>query len=251
MRAHALSTLALLATLGLTQRVARADPPLHVEVSSPRVRVVDVIRNAPPSLADIDLGPAPAPNGSRLLTRAQIREALQRAPDGPTPRIPESVRITRRMVALTPADLDRLVREALPAARLPRGATLSAVRAPRVIEAPAGWTAVTAELPRAPRRAGTLSTVAMVTLRVGEDVLARIAVPVELTLSSEAATPDATRGGALTLLVRQGLVEVRIGGFAGADADVGDDLPVVLRPSGRVLRAKLIERSVALALEGP
>ncbi len=52
-------------------------------------------------------------------------------------------------------------------------------------------------------------------------------------------------------MVRQGLIEVRIGASAGADANIGDMLPVVLRPSGRVLQARLIEPTVALAVEGP
>ena len=53
----------------------------------------------------------------------------------------------------------------------------------------------------------------------------------------------------LGLVVRKGLVEVSIAGVAGSDADVGGVLPVVLRPSGRVLRARAVDRDHALALE--
>lgn len=251
MRAHALARIALLGAIALGECAALAVPPSRVEVSGLRVRVGDVVRDAPATVADVDLGPAPQVGGSRVINRAQILDAVRaRGNEGPL-RLPEAVRVVRRVRSLTPGDLDRMVRDALPQSRLPRGATLAAVRAPRAIELPAGWTSVTAELPRPPRRAGTFATAAMLTLRLGDEVIARASVPVELALSAEAAAPDVARGGALTLLVRAGLVEVRVGASAAIDADVGDTLPVVLRPSGRVLRARLIERDLALAVEGP
>jgi flagella basal body P-ring formation protein FlgA len=98
---------------------------------------------------------------------------------------------------------------------------------------------------------GPFAATAIVTFLGGSDVIARVPVRVDLTLSAEAATPDLAHGTAVTLVVRQGLIEVRIGASAGADANIGDTLPVVLRPSGRVLQARLIEPTVALAVEGP
>lgn len=251
MRAHALTRIALLGAIALGECVALAVPPSRVEVSGLRVRVGDVIRDAPATVADVDLGPAPQVGGSRVIGRAQILEAVRARDNEAHLRLPEAVRVVRRMSSLTPGDLERMVRDALPASRLPRGATLAAVRAPRAIELPAGWTSVTAELPRPPRRTGAFTTAVMMTLRLGDEVIARASVPVELALSAEAAAPDVARGGPLTLLVREGLVEVRVGASAAIDADVGDTLPVLLRPSGRVLRARLIERNLALAVEGP
>lgn len=240
-----LAVFALVAHAGL----ARAVPPSRIEVSSPRVRLADVIRRCPAALADVDLGPAPMPGGSRILDRAQIAEALRaRGLDAPA-HLPEAVRVVRRTEALTPARLEQLTREAL--TQLPRGAELAAVRAPRGIEVPAGWTALRAEIARPPRRTGSLATTAMVTFLDHDTVLARVAVPIELTLGPDAARPDLARGAPVTLLVRQGLVDVRVSAAAGADADVGDTLPVMLRPSGRALRARLLEPDVALALEGP
>ncbi len=249
MRARPLTLIALV--IALSGGLAFAGPPTRVEVSGLRVRVGDVIRNAPAEAADVDLGPSPAAGGSRLIDREQILSALRAHGETSGLRVPEAVRVVRRVTSLTPGDLDRMVRDALPAARLPRGATIAAVRAPRSVDVPSGWSAVSADIPRPPRRAGSFATTAVVTLRAGEEIVARITVPVELALSAEAATPDLVRGATVTLLVRQGLVEVRASGNAGADANVGEPVPVVLRPSGRVLRARLIERDVALALEGP
>ena len=251
MRARPLSLLALVGVIALAGGSALAGPPARVEVSGLRVRVGDVVRNAPADVADIDLGPSPSAGGSRLIDREQILGAVSSHGEVHGLRVPDAVRVVRRMTSLTPGDLERMVRDALTTGRLPRGASLAAVRAPRAIEVPSGWSTVAAEVPRPPRRAGSFSTTAVVTLRAGEEIVARLTVPVELALSAEAAMPDLARGATVTLLVRQGLVEVRVPGSAGADANVGDPLPVVLRPSGRVLRARLVERDVALALEGP
>lgn len=242
--------LALLLLLAIA-RPAAASPPVRVAVAGPRVRVGDVLPDAPPDAAAVDLGPAPAVGGTRLIEREAILRALRERQATEPARIPESVRVSRRTRTLSPAEVERLVRDALPPGRLPRGAALTAVRPPRALEVPAGWSAVTAELPRAPRRAGPFAATAYVSFLLDGDTLARVPVPVELTLPAEAAAPDLARGAAVTLVVRRGLVEVRASASAGADADVGDTLPVVLRPAGRVLRARLVERDPAVALEEP
>jgi hypothetical protein len=246
-RARPIALLLLLATA----RPAAASPPTRVSVTGPRVRVGDVLPDAPPDAAAVDLGPAPAAGGTRLIEREAILRALRERQATEPARIPESVRVSRRTRTLTAAEVERLVRDALPPERLPRGAALAAVRPPRALEVPAGWSAVAAELPRAPRRAGPFATTAYVSFLLDGDTLARVPVPIELTLPAGAATPDLARGAAVTLAVRRGLVEVRASASAGADADVGDTLPVVLRPAGRVIRARLVARDLAVALEEP
>jgi hypothetical protein len=61
--------------------------------------------------------------------------------------------------------------------------------------------------------------------------------------------PDVAKGATITLLVRRGLVEVSIGAVAGADGDTGGILPVLLKPSGRVVRARIVDKDHAVALE--
>jgi flagella basal body P-ring formation protein FlgA len=58
-----------------------------------------------------------------------------------------------------------------------------------------------------------------------------------------------SKGAAITLVVKTGLVEISTKAVANDNADVGDTLPVMLRPSGKVVRAKLIAKDRAL-LEG-
>jgi hypothetical protein len=240
---------ALALVLGVSR--AEASPPSQVTVTGARVLVSDVVRGAPADAAGIDLGPAPAVGGSRLIDRATILRALREHAATEPGHLPDAVRVVRLSRAVSATELERLTRAGLDGRPLPRGAALTAVRASRGLDVAAGWDAVTAELPRLPRRAGPVSTTALVTFRAGAEVLGRTSVQVDLLLPASAAAPELARGAPVTLVVRQGLVEIRVGGSAGADADVGDTLPVILRPSGRVLRARLIERETALAEDGP
>jgi hypothetical protein len=105
-------------------------------------------------------------------------------------------------------------------------------------------------VPRAPKKAGPFMTMAVLSFFGADaEVLARVPVPIELGVSADAITFDTSRGNPLTLVIRRPLVEVRIGAFAGADADIGDPVPVQLRPSGRVVRARLLSKDEALAVE--
>ncbi len=114
---------------------------------------------------------------------------------------------------------------------------------------PAGWDEVQAAVPKAPRRKGAWSTTATVVLRAGGSPQARLSVPVVLWISAAAAKPDVARGGHLTLIVRRGQVEVRVRALAAVDADVGDTLLVKLKPSGKLVRAKLVRHDQAVAVE--
>ncbi len=229
----------------------QATPPERVTIGAARVLVSDVVRSAPTEAGSVDLGPSPAVGASRLIDRASIVRALREHGVRDLPEVPEAVRVVRRSRTLSASEIERMTRERLAAEGLPRHAELTGVRSSRGLEVADGWDAVNVELPRLPRRTGPFSTTALLTFRVGTEVLGRASVQVDLSLPAASAQPDVARGGPLTLVVRQGLVEVRIGATASADADVGERLQVVLHPSGRVLRARLLDRDTALAEETP
>ena len=108
------------------------------------------------------------------------------------------------------------------------------------------------EVPRAPKKAGAFATsVVLSFVDTDGQVLSRIVVPVVLAISEEGAAYDASRGSAVTLVVRRNLVEVRVPGVATVDCDVGDPVPVQIRSSGRLLHARLISKDEALATEAP
>jgi hypothetical protein len=183
------------------------------------------------------------------VTRDELAKAAADAGAPRSLRLPSSVRVVRRMKKLGAPEIERLVRGAL-ASAMPRGASLAAVRAPSRLDVADGWDGVAAELPKPPKRTGALPTTALVTFSKGGEILARASVPVDLVLSAEAAVSDVARGAPITLVTRRGLVEVSVSALAGADADVGAVLPVTVRPSGRVIRARLVERDRAEPVDG-
>lgn len=157
-------------------------------------------------------------------------------------------RKVRRLEAAEVAEAIAAVTSANP---LPRGATLVSVRA-RATEVPTDFARVTVDLPAMPRRAGPVTVRAVVSfVDAGGAVLVKEVVPLELSMPPEAALPEIPRGAPITLVIRRGLVEVTVNGVAAVDGDVGSILPVTIRPSGRVVRARAVDTGHAVLVEGP
>ena len=243
----------LLSAVASSAQVKAAGPaavapagPVVVEVKGARVHAADLLGAG---VADVDLGVTPPLGASRVVDRAEIERAFAAA-SAPLPKkIPASVRISRKSRKLAAADVVTGVREALAGKPMPRGATLSAVRA-SAVEVPADYRRLDVELPAFPRRAGAATVHARVTfLGVNDAPLFKTLVPLDVALPPEAAFPEIVKGAAISVVVRHGLVEVSLPGVAGADADVGTFVPVTLKPSGRVLRARAIDKDHALVLE--
>lgn len=240
---------ALALGLAADARTAEGAAPIkEVPVTGPRVHLAEVVPQVPASLASADLGPAPAPGASRLFTQEELRKAAAGAGAKVLGSLPAAVRVVRKMKRLGAADLDRECRKAVTAAGLRRGVTLAAVRAPKSADVADGWTSVTAVVPKPPRRTGKLPTTASLTFQRGAEVLARISVPIDLDLGAEAAVPDVAKGASLTVTVQVGLVEISTAALASADADVGEELLVALRPSGKVLRVTLTAKDKAVVV---
>jgi hypothetical protein len=239
-----------LEVLGASGEALSKGPIPEVAVARTRVCVADLVPHASPEIAQLDLGPAPAPGGARVVTREELRRAIEEARSKMPPRLPAAVRVVRKMTRLMPADLDRITRKAMDSAPLGRGATLSAVKATSTVMVPAGWDSVRASLPKRPHRAGVVRATALLTFSAGADVLAAVGVPVELSLTAEAAAWDVAKGSALRVVVRRGAIEVEAPAIAAADADIGGVLPVMLRSTGRVVRVKLVDQEHGELVEG-
>jgi len=241
------SLLVLSATLATTPGTAASIR--QVPVTTTRIHLRDLMPDADPAAADIDLGPSPPAGGSRLVTRADIVAALDASQVAAPPSLPDAVRVLRSARHLAASDLNAIVQTAMAAKALGRGVTLASVRADRPVDVADGWTRVDVDVPRAPKKAGTFPTTAIAPFFVGDDVIARLPVRIDPTVSTEGATYDTPRGASVMLVVRRNLVEVRTPGFAAADGDIGDAIPVQLRPSGRIVRARLSTKDEAVALE--
>jgi hypothetical protein len=162
--------------------------------------------------------------------------------------IPSVVRVVRRSKRLDVAEIERIVRAAV-GSKLNPGVTLTAVHPTHAIEVPDGWTLITADIPRPPRHIGPVTSAASVTFYERSTALSMLSVPVELNLTQEATVPDVVHGARVTLTVRRGLVEISSSGTAGADADIGSVVPVVLHPSGLTVLGRLQDKDHAIAVD--
>jgi hypothetical protein len=249
MMIRSLFAASVLATLAFAGPAAAA-PPQEVFVTGSRIRVGDVAPNVDAAVAAIDIGPSPSPGGSRLVTKSDIAAALT-AKVIPVPAaLPDAVRVVRKAQHLSPAELDGLVRGALDDKPLGHGVTLAAVRASHPVDVADGWAHIDVDVPHAPKRQGAFTTTAIASFYTAEgEAIARVPIPMELTVSAEGALYDTPRGASVTLVIRRNYIEVRTTGMTTADADLGDAVPVQLRPSGRVLRARLTAKDEAVAIE--
>ncbi len=223
--------------------------PVECLVASSRVRLADVLPTAPEALRDLDLGPAPLPGSSRLITRAEIVSSL---PGGVTlPDGAETVRVLRKTSTVSAAALEKHATDALARTTIARGGALVAARPRGSLVVPDGWQTVDIELPRLPRRAGKLTVSAALRFREGATVVATGDVPVDLTLPESAAIPDVKRGAKALFVVRRGSVEIRAVVAVGDDADVGDVVSGIVQDSGHAVRGRVVEKDPPLLEEVP
>lgn len=220
----------------------------QVAVTGPRIMLSDVLVGDASSVVAVDLGAAPAPGGSRIIDRRLIRKALEREQITGIDKLPKAVRVVRKMEKLTRERLSQIAKRAMARTKLRRGITLIQWRPPRGVRVAAGWDTVSLRLPKPPRRQGNWSTTALLTFTANGKRLARLAIPASFAISAAGARPDVDKGAPVVLLVRRGLVEIKVQATAKSAADIGDVFSVTLRPSGRQVRAKLLEGGHALAL---
>ncbi len=223
----------------------------QVALTGARVRLGDVLASAPAGSAELDLGPMPPPGGSRIITRDELRRALAQGAPAARFALPEAVRVVRKTRTMNGPELENLVRSELARGPMPKGARLAGVRPPASAEVPVGCERAGVDLPPMPRRAGAYAGALVVTFYCDGAPTTRVTVPANFTLSNEAATADVPRGTPLTLVLQRGLIEVSSAAVAGGEGDVGAVIPVTVRPSGRVLRARLVAKDRAIAVEGP
>jgi hypothetical protein len=156
---------------------------------------------------------------------------------------------TRKPVS---GELTELARTALAssATHVPKHSKLLAARAASAnVEIPLAPTRVTIDLTPPARKAGNVTATGVLVFWKDADVSARVPLYLDLSVPPEALVYDVPKGAVVTLVVQRGAVEVSAPAVAAADADIGDIVQVLLRPSGRALRAQLVTKDRALAVE--
>lgn len=228
---------------------ARAAEPATVSITSSRVSLADVMPECPPRACKMDLGPAPPPGVSWLVDASVIRSALEAGgEDRRALRDVEPVRVLSEARVLTPADAGEFVRASVEAA-LPRGVTLAGLEAKGSLTLPVRGSAGAATLPKLPRRAGPVTTTAMVEILLDGVLVRRAPFLVRLVIGASAARPDVPRGQALTLVIERRTATISTDGVALRDTEIGEVAPFRVQRTGRVINALVKSAGVAQVLE--
>jgi len=98
------------------------------------------------------------------------------------------------------------------------------------------------------RKPGTVTTAGVLVFWTESRITARLPLRVDVAMAASSLGFDVPRGAPVTLLVRKGLVEVSAPAVTASDADIGDVVNVLLRPSGRSIRAEIIANDRAVAV---
>jgi hypothetical protein len=218
-------------------------------VSHARLTVADVVKDAPETVRDVELGPAPSPGASRIVSRDEIVRSMRRAGKTAEFAMPQTTRITRASEHLPSRTLAEIARPAI-TATLPSGVTLTRVEATSDFTAPAGTRVGQATLPKLPKAKGPFHTTASVELMHDDVRIALIPMAVVLEISEAAAAPDVRKGAHVTVVVERATLRVSTEATVMKDSDVGDSTMVTLSATGRQVKVKIVSRSQAELVEG-
>lgn len=231
-----------------TKSVPPTNSVRTVEVATNRIKLGDIVVGLG-ELGETDLGPAPAPGVARLLTREEVIALLESQSIEAVNGVPEAVRVTRKLDTLKSEELRNLAAEAVELSGLRQGVQLKSMQVPSTLKVATGWETVTANVPKAPRHPGAWTTSVVLEFDAAGLRVGRLSIPMSFEISPSGALPDVSKGDLVVLVVKSGLVEVSTRATAGDNADIGDTFPLTLRPSGKVVRARLVSRDHAV-LEG-
>lgn len=220
-------------------------------VDHARLRLDDVAPSAPRAIATVDLGPAPPPGASRVVSRADVALRVRSAGQDPSKlKMPAAVRVVGAARRISIDELATLARPTIEKA-LPQGVTLSKVEPAREIVVPPLATVSTATVPKLPRQKGFFKSTAMVELTSENVPVASIPVSVLLDIGEQAAQPDVPRGKRVNLVIDRGGIRVIASAVTLVDANLGDAANVQVAATGRILKAKLTGRDEAEVMDKP
>ncbi len=244
--AQRFSVVLVLATCAALAGTAAAESKVNVTGAS--IRVSDIDPGAAPELADIELGRAPPPGASRLLSQKEIRQRLREAGVDPARiTVPRSVRVESPAERWKPEEVAVRADAAVRAA-LPPGVALLKLSARQGVVVPPGTT-VAAAHPVIPRRVGRHELTLVAELRQDETIVARAPLSLVVEVSAEAFAPVVRKGDRLTLVVEHGNARVGATAVALADADQGDAIWFKVTSTGKTLKAKVASRELGVVVE--
>jgi hypothetical protein len=239
------SLLAFAVTFGLA---ATAGAENRVSIEGPTVRVSDIDPAAPAEVADIELGRAPPPGSSRVLTRSEIRQRVREAGADPARvNVPASVRVEAPAEHWRPEEVAARADAAVRAA-LPEGVSLLKLDAQRSIVVPPG-SIVASVKPVIPHTVGHHDVTVVAEVRRNHEIVARAPLTLTVDVGEDAFAPILRKGDRITLVIEQGNTRIGAAGVTLADANAGDAIFCKVSSTGKVLKAKIVSRDVGKVVE--
>jgi hypothetical protein len=220
-------------------------------VDHARMRLGDLVPTVPVAMADIDLGPAPPPGGSRLVAREELIAAIRRAGAfANTTRLPASIRAVAASRRIPSSELATLASAEI-AKHLRPGVELKKVDdVPDVVVVP-GATVHGASVSFIPYQKGEARTTAVLDLESDGSTVASVPVTVIVDVSESGARPDVRRGALVNLVIERPSMRVSAPGTSAADAAIGDSVIFHVSATGRTVRARVSAPGEAVVLESP
>lgn len=245
-----MTKLSLLGFLLASTVTLSASAELSQTIDSARIHLSDVSDGYDDGdLANLDLGPAPPPGSSRLLSRGEVEDQLRAAgDDGKNLRMPASLRVKSAAKRWSTDELREALTPKLISA-LPIGVNFKSARFNRAVVTSPSVRIGDAHIPRMPKHAGELTVTATVDLLQDDVTVLRIPVTLVVQVTDLATLPTAAKGSRVNLVIEHGPARVTALATAMSDTELGAVGLFRVASTQRVLRARLLSADSAQVVE--
>jgi hypothetical protein len=244
------ASLLAFAILGALALPAPAGAELERTIDGARIRLADVSDGYDDGdLASLDLGPAPPPGNTRLLSRGEVEDQLRAAGDDAKKlRMPRSLRVKSASKRWTPDELrDALTPKVI--AALPPGLQFRSAKLNRALVTSPSVVVGDAHIPRFPKRTGELTLTATVDLMQDGATVLRVPVTVIVMVTEQATLPAAGKGARVKLMIRTGSASVSALATALSDTELGGVGSFKVITTQRILRGRLLSPDTAEVIQ--
>ncbi|HEY0464912.1 MAG TPA: hypothetical protein VGC79_11910 [Polyangiaceae bacterium] len=240
----------LIAFLLLSSFCVSANAEAERTIDGTRIQLKDVSDGYDEGdLAGLDLGPAPPPGSSRLLSRAEVEDQLRAAgDDAKSLRMPSALRVKSAAKRWSPEELREALMPRLLTA-LPPGLKFKAAKLNRSLVTSPSVVIGEAHFPKFPKREGELTLTASVDLQQGGITVLRVPVTVVVLVTEAATHAAASKGARVNLVIAHGATRVSALATALSDTELGELGSFRVVSTQRVLRARLLSADSAEVVE--
>lgn len=235
--------------LGLISLTSPAGAEEARIVRGAQIHLSDLVASLPADVPDLELGSAPPPGASRLLSKNELEATAQKSGVSlKALRLPAQLRV---ISAAKRWSAEELVNAALPTltSALPTGVTIKKAKAiAKAVTAPnAAISAV--RLPKLPRREGEHLTTGTIELSSDGEIVARIPLSLTLDIGASAAVAAVSKGSRVQLMIESGPARVSATAIALTDGEVGDTLQFRVAATQKILYGKVIDPGTARVVQ--